>query len=1738
MPGNDFGDATTNLSAYQVLKRSDDTTVTNDSIVSDLLFSLISNNDVALANSSQLLTDSYASITLPPVSGQTVGTSTTIDKVMLIRKQDTTFNSTTTGFVLTTDLSSNTTNLVQPVIGYYKSRTTDASMSTIVSIDGSSTPYVLSTVAVDVINNNVDFEPRNTINDSNRYFKLHINETDDPTYTLAKVVFGQGNTTSTTKSTADSKMNISFDNTLNAGALNLAAYNLTELDASTNTITRVLSTFDTNITLNTNSSALQTQLSGASVNNFGIYQFDISNNTVDVSNNDTGYTNTTSRYAVSIVDFSNNYSSLPTSVTTASFESWFNGASNVKDYSFISVTKTAPGAGYSLTTPSDASYISIMDYQETSSYNDYMYTLADQSHFIDISSNALTFTSLDASSNNSNNVLFTASLLGETLSDTDASLNGEIRISVDASNARTADIGTPSGSFSTKYIAYASDNSNNSISNTLKTTRDVSYNIYNVIPPQGSNTIYDSSTNFVKAASGAATLYSNGANSGTDSLLVAADSTLIIGDLSGCEAFYANITASRLLINTATDSLYNSYLMNVSDNSANIQSSVYAEALGYTANFFNTYKDYRFFVQPKTTLVDLSLNSAYGSWGLSKRNSDGFLKATQPSTKATNYFPRMADIRKVCNADSSLNITFKYATEPWVNNINDSADTLTVEYSLDGSLNSYVALTEADMSYNNISSSTSYENVTSTSTIAGPLSKDTYTFVKMTIVETYNVVAPFNLGGITNIDLTINNVQSTNTSYLLFLRSDNISTTDSNLHTKALPRSILQGWTINGIDMSLVNEIITSGETQKTITVYKKALTPLIAGLYGTNGNITSSNIYDWTSVVTKMFDIDPFSGTVAIMDLSDNLTPSGNYLLNVQNITQGTVKFSLTPRNVSTLMNNINKMTLTEASGYYVNISSHLLTSTENYVVTARKYDTIDQLGSIFGTGHNNLNIFDSTIHTGPSYSPTLTVTKTSSNETFTLKTTTGQTIMSYTRSLDVINEIQFFFMRKTGLFWTQRTLNGAPDTPKYVAGSISPTQGSSYNINVETGVDVLFTKSSMANQDSVAFSLNTDILEVKNVKQSGSTYSNTRLSTRSNLSFTDPSAETITVPWWRGYYYNTGKTTSVHTINRSRMTCSVIIGSSSSTSIGPIFYNAALQLKAKNSVTPFNYNVIPAQITSKWSLLPAAALTNRVKRIPITLVTDTISVTINDGSNNLVSTPYTHVLAKFDQVFPNSNFKIRASTIHYQDAAPSGDIWKATYKISPIYVSYTSSYTLKGAATLNTVNWGAPKFTISNTLAKQGIWFNNSGCVTTESDPYPFKLSIPPTAPTPGKSYATCYPPYLKAFTPQFNAAGSPGSPSLSSFDNSRCITRWSPILKQSSQEQITPFTSGESGFSGSCFVPNYYLTLQSTTLLTSYIAPKVNIYFTGFSSTVKITETYNTNSAANNVTNSVYVPIEDLTNYNKNWQQDAATILTRTFGINFELLTQALHTTTNMAVKFNNVIVPTKTYSLYITTSEQLNAKIYYYKYSSLTSDKSKLNLDIYKAEFAYSLNIPGVNLKMLQQIKLENPLSFKRITIPFYYTDLVSTTNGFNIINFQKLIATEFSTVSTIKTPITNAGWADVTDSSFGWVCINALNATGQAALIDFVAVDNFYKNSFVRISTPLIHKSTSSDGRYLSALNYYGEYSAQSINTNLIKLNITDSSTTDYSTTDSVTDTSPTNDNLSLLTQANISVEFR
>ena len=39
MPGNDFGDATTNLSAYQVLKRSDDT-VTNDSIVSDLLFSL------------------------------------------------------------------------------------------------------------------------------------------------------------------------------------------------------------------------------------------------------------------------------------------------------------------------------------------------------------------------------------------------------------------------------------------------------------------------------------------------------------------------------------------------------------------------------------------------------------------------------------------------------------------------------------------------------------------------------------------------------------------------------------------------------------------------------------------------------------------------------------------------------------------------------------------------------------------------------------------------------------------------------------------------------------------------------------------------------------------------------------------------------------------------------------------------------------------------------------------------------------------------------------------------------------------------------------------------------------------------------------------------------------------------------------------------------------------------------------------------------------------------------------------------------------------------------------------------------------------------------------------------------------------------------------------------------------------------------------------------------------------
>ena len=129
---------------------------------------------------------------------------------MLIRKNDTTFNSTTTGFVLTTDLSSNTTTFPPPITEYYKSRTTDASMSTIVSIDGSSTPYVLSKVTVDVINNNVDFEPRNTTNDSNCYFKLHINETDNPTYTLAKVVFGQGNTTIATKNSADSKMNISF----------------------------------------------------------------------------------------------------------------------------------------------------------------------------------------------------------------------------------------------------------------------------------------------------------------------------------------------------------------------------------------------------------------------------------------------------------------------------------------------------------------------------------------------------------------------------------------------------------------------------------------------------------------------------------------------------------------------------------------------------------------------------------------------------------------------------------------------------------------------------------------------------------------------------------------------------------------------------------------------------------------------------------------------------------------------------------------------------------------------------------------------------------------------------------------------------------------------------------------------------------------------------------------------------------------------------------------------------------------------------------------------------------------------------------------------------------------------------------------------------------------------------------------------------------------------------------------
>ena len=885
-----------------------------------------------------------------------------------------------------------------------------------------------------------------------------------------------------------------------------------------------------------------------------------------------------------------------------------------------------------------------------------------------------------------NNAYFNLTTTGEMLDVSRYNINGNIRLQIPSKTNRTTVTSESPSVFPQKIVDY------NIITNELKINKNVTYDVTNIINPTGTsqyNSLIDNNNSSLYMGT---TPYS---------------SVTLVSNLSSNDDEIILIKVSPLT--TLTNSEGNNILYILDDITNAPDEPIDAEISVQISGNITELKqnnDLRLRVYLKT-LTQLNLVGTGNSNGDNNLSTvETSLSGLQPtngwiigysdnvSTYATsalsvftslNTFPSVNDYINISNNNTEFSVNISYT----INGYN--YEQITISYGT-GTINSFLITgTNLISNVNKQIIITNYANTGLIVTYAGK----TYYQVRVTTESIYNAIFQLNLAGFNNINMTTPQIYSITTSYIYYPTVSNLQNTTVSISPDKTVIAVTQTDGTNVSNLSFIYSIYKTttsvflnglnNERIKTINtnviLTKASITPLNAQLqYRTK---TGTNTYtNWANTGSIIPNIEPYFSTTPTVT---NNTIVNNYTITASIFpSRNTLQFILSAYFTPLILNNLNTSSL--ASGFVYKIADLTETMLTNF--DPKTYINSDLIAS-----NNALNLNTTIIYTqanasegNATYNATMTITN---KDTLATIATINITNPDFSTPI-ILAKIN------KNLFKVVKTVNTTTST-SYFWGD-NAINNSSGNIDLLDGVSVTYQNIQQTNFTN--FSLNSDLIAVKLV---GPITSEPLQIT--DLTHTYPNCETISIPYYRGYVTDDQLVTNTYDyiINRGNLTLYVINVTDitgANTFISDIktniFINSQYTISFDSDV-----NSIGTNVTSLFSRLPASMLTNNKKIMPISISSDSVTITRNTLSG---LTPTTKSLKEYKLYTFNNGKVLKSLNLRAINSNP----YILAYSKANTSVYYNSSYI--GNPT-DISEWGVPISDVDFATAQVGFKVDQNG-------------------------------------------------------------------------------------------------------------------------------------------------------------------------------------------------------------------------------------------------------------------------------------------------------------------------------------------------------------------------------------------------------------------------------------------
>ena len=330
----------------------------------------------------------------------------------------------------------------------------------------------------------------------------------------------------------------------------------------------------------------------------------------------------------------------------------------------------------------------------------------------------------------------------------------------------------------------------------------------------------------------------------------------------------------------------------------------------------------------------------------------------------------------------------------------------------------------------------------------------------------------------------------------------------------------------------------------------------------------------------------------------------------------------------------------------------------------------------------------------------------------------------------------------------------------------------------------------------NAIAFSLNPDKISVKN---SGT--NSTQPAAINQLVYTQTGCESVTIPYYRGYYFennaqNLGATYN-YTINRQNLVSykvtavDYITNTTFTSDTQNLSANSLYTIAFDNTVGSIGTTITPS--VSRFSINMLTLDNNTKLNIPLKIISDQVTIT-----RNTLEVDYVEVILLKEYIlrtFENGK-TLRVLNLRANNSFVN-DYYSLTYAKSSTRISYSNVY--KGNPT--TISIWTELFDLPFNETKNGVTFDEQGVISENGF---LRISVSNTTVPGSFTYFVVAPPYL--FARQMDVDGIESLTNDSDVDSSKLVTKYFPVTSQDVGSTYNPF-SGNVALNNITFVKQQF-------------------------------------------------------------------------------------------------------------------------------------------------------------------------------------------------------------------------------------------------------------------------------------------------------------------------------------------